>query len=208
MKQIFLASASPRRKALLEQVCIPFEVIECNIDEDIDDEVSPYDLVKILSTRKVMNAIEKLKVENKFAENDTSIIVSADTIVSFKGKILGKPHDSKTAFDMIKKLQGNEHSVYTGMTIAFKKGNSIELKNVVSNTIVYMRTLMDDEILEYINTGEPLDKAGAYAIQGKGSMFIEKIEGDYYTVVGLPLFKLFSILKEHGINLNEIWTNK
>lgn len=207
MERIILASASPRRQALLKQICIPFEIIESEADENIDDEVSPYDLVKILSMRKAMNVIDKLKKnDNEFLKDlGITIIIAADTIVTFKGQVLGKPKDETDAFNMLKKLQGKHHSVYTGMTIVFKQNENIKFKTIIDNTIVFIRQLSDDDIKKYIKTNEPFDKAGAYAIQEKGSLLVEKIEGDYYTVVGLPLTKLYMALKDFGIDLTDKW---
>jgi len=211
MDRIILASTSPRRKALLEQINIPFTVVRNIIDEKIEDEVSPYDLVKILSTRKAMGVVERLRDCLDISDlqdidsNDRTIVIAADTVISFKGLILGKPKTDQEAFDMLKKLQNNHHSVYTGMTIAIKKADNIELKNIVDNTIVFMRKLSDNEIWTYIKTGEPFDKAGAYAIQDSGALLIEKIEGDYYTIVGLPLVKLYQALKESGIDITQNW---
>lgn len=210
MDKIILASSSPRRQALLKQINIPFEVIKSDIDENVTDEVSPYDLVKIISTRKVISAIEHLQKNAILSDEpdddeDITVIISADTIVSCKGKVFGKPKNDEEAFKMLKLLQGNHHSVYTGMAVAFKKNDSMEIKNIVDNAIVFMKDLTDDEIISYIKTKEPFDKAGAYAIQEKGAVLIEKIEGDYYTIVGLPIVKLYNLLREHNIKLNENW---
>jgi len=211
MDKIILASTSPRRKALLEQINIPFTVVKNIIDEKIEDEVSPYDLVKILSARKAMSVVERLRDCLDISDlqdidsSDRTIVIAADTVVYFKGLILGKPKTDQEAFNMLKKLQNNHHSVYTGMTIAIKKADNIELKYIVDNTIVFMRKLSDNEIWTYIKTGEPFDKAGAYAIQNNGALLIEKIEGDYYTIVGLPLVKLYQALKESGVDITENW---
>lgn len=210
MDKIILASSSPRRKELLEMLNIPFTIIKTDIDESIGDEVSPYDMVKIISTRKAMSVVEKLKSELNISndssdEEDTTVVISADTIVCCKGIVLGKPKNSEDAYKMLKYLQGKHHSVYTGMTVAFKNKDGITIKNIVDNTIVFMRALTDDEIWAYIKTNEPFDKAGAYGIQEKGSLLVEKIEGDYFTIVGLPVVKLYAALKEYGIDLTKMW---
>lgn len=198
MERIILASNSPRRQALMEQAGIPFEQLSISIDESLDDEVSPYDLVKLISTKKAVSAMQGLKDKN-LPEGDVTVIISADTIISQNGMVIGKPESEQHAFDMLKKLQGNHHSVYTGLTVIFKEHDGFAVKNIVDTTNVFMRSLKDDEIWDYIKTGEPFDKAGGYAIQEKGALLIEKIEGDYYTVVGLPLIKLYTALKNYGL---------
>ncbi len=195
MKKIVLASASARRQMLLKQVGIPYEVVVTNIDETVDTEVSPFDQAKILSARKAMAAYEML--------DDPAIIIGADTIVSIHGKVFGKPKNDDEAFDMLHQLQGEHHSVYTGVTIINKNADSYETKTFVDTTIVYMSQLTDDEIRQYIKTTEPFNKAGGYAIQDLGALFVEKIVGDYYTVVGLPLVKVYKILHDYGYNMFE-----
>ncbi len=205
MERIILASNSPRRQALMNLACIPFEQIDVDIDENVEDEVSPFDLVKIISARKAMSVFKQLSNETMPEGSPCTIIVSADTIISLNGLIMGKPQTEQDAFDMLKKLQNKCHSVYTGMTIVFKEWDGFTVKHIVDTTSVFMRALPDDEIWAYVKTGEPFDKAGAYAIQEKGALLIEKIEGDYYTIVGLPLIKLYTTLKNYGVNLTEKW---
>jgi len=201
MERIILASESPRRKALLAQAGIEFTVMPSYIDESeiMDTEVSPFDMVKTLSTHKAMHVCER--VEGGVG----TIIIAADTIVSLQGRILGKPTDEESAFQMLRLLQGKLHSVYTGVTIIRKTDDGLELNNIVDNTSVRMRPLTDEEIHAYVDTGEPFDKAGAYAIQERGSLLIEGIEGDYNTVVGLPLVKVYKALRAFGVDLPSLW---
>ena len=192
MKKIILASSSPRRQKILRQVGIPFDVLSSDIEEDITDELSPYEAVKTLSGEKARVAAEKI--------NCPAIIVAADTIVDLNGKIINKPVDKQDAFNILKKLQGRKHAVYTGVTIIKKTmdDNDTIVKNIVDNASVFMRPMTDSEIWAYIETGEPMDKAGAYAIQEKGSLFIERIEGDFYTVEGLPIVRVYQELVNMG----------
>lgn len=199
MEKIILASSSPRRSMLLRQAGIPFEVVASNYDESLSlaEEISPYDLVKLISTEKAMRVCETM--------NEPCIIIAADTIVSYLGKVMGKPSGPQEAYTMLNTLKGKSHSVYTGVTIIRKTDNGMELKNIVDTTKVNMRKLTEEEISHYIGTGEPFDKAGAYAIQEKGLLLIESIEGDYYNVVGLPLVKVYQALKDFGIDLTRVW---
>ncbi|WP_058485500.1 nucleoside triphosphate pyrophosphatase [Defluviitalea phaphyphila] len=191
MDKIILASSSPRRKMLLEQIGIPFNIIISNVEEIINSNISPSELVKSLSKQKAENVSNNLKGD--------FIVIGADTVVVYKGKILGKPKDKKEAFCMLSMLQGNIHEVYTGITIIRTKDKLI--KTGVEKTEVYMRELSSDLINSYIETNEPMDKAGAYGIQGKGAVLIDKIHGDYNNVVGLPLNLLSKLLEEIGINI-------
>lgn len=198
MVRIILASASPRRQQLLNQIGVPFEVLASNIDEDIDSEISPYAWVKGISSKKAAAIAKDI--------NEEAVIIAADTIVTDLGRILEKPADAEDAKRMLRSLQGRTHTVYTGMTLIFvDKDGKREENNYVSATDVTMSNLTDEEIDKYISTGECYDKAGAYAVQGLGSLFIEGVSGDYYTVVGLPLNLLHKALKEHGINLTDNW---
>lgn len=196
MIKIILASASPRRKILLEQIGIPFETIESEIDENILLDNSPYDWVKTLALKKAYKVLKNI--------NEPAIIIGADTMIAFKGELLGKPGDNLTALENLKKLQGNKHTVYTGVAVIIKKEDgSIEEYSLVDDTDVYMRKIDDKELLTYIK--ESHDKAGGYAIQGKGTLMIERIDGDYNTVMGLPLTKLYLLLKKIGIDITRYW---
>lgn len=196
-KKIILASASPRRKALLNQIGLNFEVIESEITEDIPN--SPYEGVMILASKKAHKVAESI--------NEPSIIIGADTMIAFKGELLGKPGDNLSALENLKKLQGNKHTVYTGVCVIVKdENNKVSEYTLVDDTDVYMRKMDDKELSMFLNTEEHMDKAGGYAIQGKGALMIEKIDGDYNTVVGLPLTKLYLLLKKVGINIDDYWS--
>lgn len=194
MKHIILASKSPRRKELLERLNLNFEIIVSQVDEDSFKENTPYELVERLAYEKA-NSILQLTDKD-------SIIIGSDTVVVFDNQILGKPNDEHQALIYLKKLSGKRHFVYSGIAILDSKTNKKYVTHEV--TEVYMKELNDEEISSYIKTGEPLDKAGAYGIQGVGSIFIEKIVGDYYNVMGLPLNKLYRGLNEIGVNYFKI----
>lgn len=181
---IVLASSSPRRKELLDCLGLSFSVHVANVDEHAYEDESPDQLVARLALSKA----------EKIAElHPNHVIIGADTVVVFDKQIMGKPIDKEQAFQYLKRLSGNMHRVFTGVALVSICNQIKEVS--VSSTDVFFRELSDQEILEYIKTGDPLDKAGAYAIQGLGAMFVEKIEGDYFTVVGLPLCKLSLMLK-------------
>ncbi|MBR1486082.1 MAG: septum formation inhibitor Maf [Synergistaceae bacterium] len=186
MKKIILASGSPRRRELLKDIGIEFEIFKPNVDESKLENEKPEDLCLRLSRLKAKSGAEKFP---------DSIIIAADTIVVIDGKILGKPHDRNEAFKMLKTLQNREHEVITGLSVA----SSDKIISRAEHTFVKFIALSDEEISEYISTGECDDKAGAYAIQGIGATLIEKINGDYFNVVGLPLCSLRKILKEFVI---------
>ena len=172
---LILASKSPRRKELMEYMGEEFEIKSAQVDESYDENLSPAQVVEYLSCIKAMPL-----------KNEEDIVIGADTVVAIDGKILGKPKDENDAFLMLKTLSGKEHKVYTGVTLI--KGEKVKTFSV--ETKVYFYPLTDNEINEYIKTGEPMDKAGSYGIQGKGCLLIEKIDGDYFNVVGLPVSRL------------------
>lgn len=183
---VYLASKSPRRKKLLNQLNIDFKVINIHVDESSKNGELPSALVKRLSKEKMEKAREKI---------DNGIIITADTIVVIDNKILGKPKDKKDAEKILKKLSGKTHTVYTGFSV-FNTGNN-KIITDYEKTRVTFRKLEQDEINYYIESGTPMDKAGAYGIQDDfGAVFIKKIEGDYYNVVGLPLSSLYDSLKK------------
>ena len=187
MKKIILASKSPRRKEILENLNIEFDVVVSDADEDsVDKNLSPELYVGNLASIKAFSVCKNMVLEK--------LVIGADTIVVLDGKILGKPKDEQDAIDMLKSLSGRCHSVYTGICVV----NSHTGKAVTTyeKTDVYFKKLTDEEIINYVKTNEPMDKAGAYAVQGVGSIFIEKIDGDYFNVVGLCAFKLAKVLKE------------
>ncbi len=190
MKPIILASKSPRRKDLLEQIGISFEIDPSDYQEEKDLNLKPHEFAKYLSLQKAKNVAIRHK---------DSIIIAADTFVVFEGKILGKPSSEETARKMLTKMSGKPHSVITGFTIIDTKTNKIVSKSI--ETKIYFKNLSPEEINSYIASGEPMDKAGSYAIQGLGGILIEKIEGDHYNVVGLPLTALVEELKNFGIKV-------
>lgn len=176
---IILASKSPRRQELLQYITKDFVVKSAEVDESLPEGISPSDAVLYLS---------RIKAEPLANEGDT--VIGADTVVAIDGKILGKPTDDDDSRRMLKMLSGRSHSVFTGVTI-IKDG---EAESFYVETKVKFFDLSDDEIERYIATREPCDKAGAYGIQGYGSLLVEKIDGDYFNVVGLPISKLNRLL--------------
>ncbi len=190
MKRIILASASPRRKELLEKIGLKFEVEPSDYAEDMRSRLSPYELARVIS-------LEKARVVARKHKN--AIVIAADTFIVFKGKIMGKPSTEAEARKILMILKGKSHSVITGFTIMDTEENKVLTKSV--ETIVHIKNLTSEEIDAYVKSKEPLDKAGAYAIQGLGSVIVERIEGDYFNVIGLPLSALAEGLKEFGIHI-------
>lgn len=190
MKEVILASASPRRKELLEKIGLRFEVEPANYPEDTHSGLEPHELARKISLEKAKAVASKHK---------NAIVIAADTFIILGGRILGKPHTAKEAHKMLETINGQPHSVITGFSI-IDTGTSKTLSKSVE-TRVYIRKLTPAEIDAYVKSKEPLDKAGAYAIQGLGAVFVEKIEGDYFNVIGLPLSALTEALKEFGINI-------
>lgn len=188
MEKIVLASGSPRRKELMEQAGIPFVVQVSECEEKITSQ-KPEEVVLELSHQKACAVADEMERE--------TIVVGADTVVALDGIIMGKPQDREDAFQMLKKLQGRTHHVWTGVTILECRGKEIYGKeSFARKTEVEMYPMEEEEIWDYINTGEPMDKAGAYAIQGKALVFVKEIRGDYYNVVGLPIAELYQRLKK------------
>ncbi len=196
MKKIILASGSPRRRELLQMLNIPFEVKVSDVDETTDI-VSPAERVKYLS-------LIKARAVADIVDNDT-IIIGSDTVVALGDEILNKPKDKADAKAMLESLSGKKHCVYTGLTIILKNYDGTIETSLADCTDVLMNQISSDEIDAYIASGECLDKAGAYAIQGKGSAFIESINGDYYTVMGLPVRLVCKVLKDFGVNVTDFW---
>ena len=190
MKEIVLASASPRRKEILEITGLNFCVCASDYEEDLDLSLKPHKLARFLSLKKAE------AVANKYKD---AIIIAADTFIYYKNRLLGKPHTEKEAKKMLGLLNGKVHSVITGFTIMDTGSGQIVSKSEV--TKVYFKKLTDEEISAYVSSGEPLDKAGAYAIQGLGAVFIEKIDGDFFNVMGLPLSALAESLKKFGVDV-------
>ncbi len=188
VKQIILASESPRRKEILEKTGLKFKVVKSNFKEYIDPKLTPHELVRKLSLEKAKAVFNNYK---------NSIIIAADTIVICENKIFGKPKDKRDAREMLKFLSNKNHLIITGFTIMSSDLKKPITKSQVSK--VYMRKISKAEIDYYIKTKEPFDKAGAYAIQGKAKKFIEKIDGDILNAIGLPLNSLMKELKKLGV---------
>ncbi|MCH1959307.1 MULTISPECIES: Maf family protein [Romboutsia] len=183
---IILASASPRRKEILENINVKFDIVKSDIDEVILEDELPPQVVMRLAFEKSMDVAKS---------NQESLVIGADTIVVFNNTILGKPKDKEDARNTIKLLSGNTHEVITGISLINLSANKKIIDYVVSK--VKFKDLSEDDINDYINTGESLDKAGAYGIQGYGSLLIEEIQGDYFNIVGLPISKLSDLVKTH-----------
>jgi len=190
MRKIILASKSPRRKALLKNIGLKFAVEVSDVKEKIDVNINPRKIAENLSLEKA----RKIAIKHRNA-----LIIAADTFVVYKNKIIGKPKTEKNARKMLKLLSGEQHLVITGFTIIDTKSGKTVTKS--DETKVYLKKMTRDEIDAYIKTKEPLDKAGAYAAQEKGGLFVEKIEGDFLNVVGLPIFKLTSELKKFNVKI-------
>ena len=189
MKKIILASASPRRREILAKLGLEFEIMVSDADESkIDKNSIPVEIyVQELALLKAMAVAKKLK-------NKNALIISADTIVYHDGEILGKPKDNADAFSMLSKLSGREHSVFSGICVMDAK--SLKCACATEETKVFFKELTEEKIYNYIRTGEPMDKAGAYAVQGLGALFTEKVCGDFFNVIGLPVKKLADILED------------
>ncbi|MBA4537204.1 septum formation inhibitor Maf [Bacillus aquiflavi] len=187
MKRLILASSSPRRKELLEMLHLTFEVSSSDVDESYDPLLSPEQIVMDIASRKAKAVANKC---------EAALVIGADTIVVLEHKVLGKPKNSEEAYDMLKLLSGKTHSVYTGVAIV---DSDREIKFYEKTDVTFWE-LTDEEITTYIQSGEPLDKAGAYGIQQLGAILVKQIKGDYYSVVGLPLSKTVRELKKLGFN--------
>ena len=183
MRNLILASQSPRRKELLEKCGYPFSIIVADKDETIDFSLSLEDAIQTLAYKKA---------EKIFNDHKEDVVIGSDTIVTINSQILGKPKDKNHAFNMLKSLSGKTHQVITGLAVITKD----KVYKTVSVNDVTFYDLSDEEIYKYIETNEPMDKAGSYAIQGIASRYIKSINGDYYAIMGLPVSKLYHILKD------------
>lgn len=181
MMKLILASQSPRRKELLGLLGIPFEIQVSQADETMDPDGDPASQVMEVSRRKAM----AVRAEQE------DVVIAADTIVVCDGEILGKPHSKENACRMLSMLSGRSHLVMTGMTVRHNR----QTHSHTEITEVFFRELSQKEILRYVESGDPMDKAGSYGIQGGAALFVEKIHGDYYNVMGLPVCSLTQMLK-------------
>lgn len=189
--KIYLASRSPRRRALLDQVGLGHEVIEVDVDESAHGELAP-------SARAEQLAVDKAQAGWRAAARTRELpVLAADTLIEFEGEVFGKPRDREAALDMLSRLAGHAHWVHTGVAVC--AGQRCE--STVNRTRVTMRSSSAAERLAYWNTGEPRDKAGGYAVQGLGAVFVEAIHGSYSGVVGLPLCDAVQLLARFGIEL-------
>ena len=199
--KIILGSASPRRRELLSQIGIGFTVRVSDKEEVYHSEV-PEEIVKELALMKAENVATEIFEEQQaqlVREEADFVVIGADTVVVLDQKILGKPADGEDAFRMLKSLQGRAHEVYTGVAVlCCKEGKIQTVRSHAVKTEVYVHEMTEDEIRGYIATGEPLDKAGGYGIQGAFAKYIDRIDGDYYNVVGLPVSFVYQTLKEIG----------
>lgn len=195
--RVILASGSPRRRELLQQVGIAYEVIPSDVDETIDEQ-DPVRMVEALSERKARYVAEQLKEENdkKSLSEQQVVVLGADTVVAQEGIVLGKPKDEEEAFAMLSRLQGTSHTVHTGVCLAYLREDKIYTNTFHETTKVMVYPMTDEEIRAYIATKDPMDKAGAYGIQGAFAANIQGIEGDYYNVVGLPIGRVVQELKK------------
>ncbi len=187
MRRIILASASPRRKELLRQIGLEFEVIPSRAKELITRQL-PQEVVEELALQKAENVAEDV---------GEGIVIGSDTIVWQNGRIMGKPKDREDARRMLRGIQGNTHSVFTGVAVLVKSGADVQRHVFSCETKVHIFPMTEEETEKYLDTGEPMDKAGAYGIQGMFAAWVEAIEGDYNNVVGLPVSALYQVLKQY-----------
>ena len=186
--KLILASQSPRRRELLARMGLDFTVISPRIDEDSFTDPDPAALVRTLSREKALAVAE--------GQDPETLVIAADTVVVLDGQALGKPGDEAEAIAMLSALSGRSHEVYTGVTVC--QGD--RAVSEAECTQVTFRSLTQEEIRHYVATGEPMDKAGAYGIQGFGSLLVEGIRGDYFNVVGLPVCRLGRMLAAFGVD--------
>ncbi len=218
--KIILASASPRRRELLKQIGLEFEVVVSDVEEVVSSSV-PYEVVEELSRQKAQACLDSVlkKVGHELQKRNASegetgavkqegagavkqgceplLVIGADTVVACDGHILGKPKDGQDAVRMLQALQGRAHEVYTGVTLLYwRSGEVVQVNSFHEATKVHFYPMADEEIASYVATRDPLDKAGAYGIQGLCARYISGIEGDYNNVVGLPVGRLYQELKK------------
>ncbi|TDI86072.1 MAG: septum formation inhibitor Maf [Caldithrix sp.] len=184
-KKLILASISPRRENLLRMIGFDFEVVNSQVDEQSEVYTIPEVHVLELAQKKALKVAEKI---------DGGLIIGADTVVVLNNQILGKPKDAKQAKEILQQLSGKTHEVYTGFAIVEKPSG--EMLSEFVKTLVSFRKLADEEIDRYIQSGSPFDKAGGYGIQDQGALFVQKIDGCFYNVMGLPVTKLYQALEK------------
>ncbi|CAG7631085.1 dTTP/UTP pyrophosphatase [Paenibacillus solanacearum] len=194
-KPIILASSSPRRQELIRSLNLPYEIIVSSVDESTEPGLSPADIVEQLSGRKAQAVYERCKAEARYGNG--GVVVGSDTIVVLDGEVLGKPKDGEDALRMLRALQGREHEVFSGVAVIDMQTGERHVSHRRTN--VRMKPLDDEKIRRYIATGEPMDKAGSYGIQGLGATIVEEIVGDYFSVVGLPMSLLSDLLARFDV---------
>lgn len=197
--KIILASKSPRRKELLDLLKIKYEVIVSNAEEKVEEGLAIEETAKKLSYIKAKTVFDQITGDR--------IVIGSDTMVVKDGKIYGKPKDKGDAYKILQELNGQKHQVITGLAILVEKDNKLEEYLDYDIADVYLKNMDEKEIMDWIATGDAMDKAGAYAIQGSFSVFIEKINGNYASVMGLPIHKVYDILKKvltiQGYSINQ-----
>jgi len=198
--RLVLASTSPRRHELIKHLRLPFEIIPSQFEEVIDPALDPAELVLSLAEGKAREVYERVEAG---CANGCLAVLGADTIVLMEGTVLGKPKDEADAFQMLKQLSGRAHEVYTGVALMVREpnGSQPELLKQFERSKVFFRPMSDNEIREYILCGEPMDKAGAYALQGTGSAFVARIEGCFTNIIGLPIPVVVALLRQAGIKV-------
>lgn len=197
MRKIVLASSSPRRKELLEKTGLQFIVDPGDYEEDMTMKLKPIELAKTLSRGKAESVAKRHK---------NAIIIGADTFIAYKNEVMGKPYTPPRAIARLKQLSGKTHSVITGFTIIDTRSGKSISRAIESK--VKLRKMTPREISAYVKTGEPLERAAGYAIQELGSVFIEKVDGDFFSVIGLPVYELVKELKRFGVDVVEQWGKK
>lgn len=195
--KIVLASGSPRRRELLHSLGLPFEIRVSNVDESFDPKLEPSRIAEDLSYKKASH------IANAVPEG---LVIGSDTIVVIDGQVLGKPTSPDEAISMLTRISGRTHTVYTGVGLIDAASGRCRINH--RSTEVLIKPLSREQIRSYVATGEPMDKAGSYAIQGIGATLVEKINGDYFTVVGLPLALLSDMLSEFGVDVLSASTPK
>lgn len=195
--RVILASKSPRRKELLSLITKDFEIIVSNADEKVSPELSPEEKVKAIAEQKAEDVLSSMEAEQDLQED--FVIIGCDTIVVLDNEIYGKPKDKEDAIQMLKKFSNRTHEVMSGLCMIFKINGQISKKIDCDTTMVHVKQLSEEEIERWLETGNAWDKAGAYAIQQEFAVHIDKIDGNYDTVMGLPTHKVYDFLKEANI---------
>ncbi len=202
MYQIILASNSPRRREIMELMGIKFITLAAEVEEKVEETI-PSEMVQALAKLKADASLQCF--EDKLSKYEETIIIAADTLVFYKNQALGKPKDENDAQQMLEMLSDEEHEVYTGVHLILRKQQKIEEEiSFAVGTKVRVNPLSLEQIRDYIATGEPKDKAGAYAIQGEFGIHIKEIEGDYYNIVGFPIARIYEELLKKGINMKSL----